>query len=168
MGQASSALAYFLAVVLVTAAVHKLVARDRLARATGRLLGLNVAVAMPVMFVAAAVEACAALALLLPATRQSGALLAAALWVLYAATLYAAYRRGDAALDCGCSFGSKPKGIDGFTRMRPVALAVLAIIVALLPTTGTDVLAPFAGLAFFAMYLAAAELAALPARNIVR
>lgn len=163
------ALACFLALVLGSAAVHKLIARDRLTRATGRLLRLNDALAAPAMFAAAAVEAAAALALLIPATQGIGAMIATALWLGYAVALHAAHRRGDDAFDCGCSFGRSSKGIDLYTRLRPLALALIALAVVALPGA-FEVAAPFAGLAFFAMYLAAGELAVLPStsRSIAR
>lgn len=163
------AMAFLLALVLGSAAVHKLIARPRLARATGRLLRVNESLALPAMFAAAAIEATAAVALLIPATQQLGALLALLLWLGYAVALHRAHRRGDAAFDCGCNFGKSRHGIDRFTRLRPLALGLLAAIVMVFPG-GPDVVAPFAGFALFAMYLAAAELAAIPSlsRSIAR
>lgn len=150
-----AALAIFLALVLVTSAAHKLIARDRLVAATGRLLRVSEGLALPVTFAAAALEAAAALALLIPATRPVGALLAGGIWLVYAVALL----RADDATDCGCSFGAPKRGIDPFTRIRPLALAVLAAIAALVPAS-FDVVAPFAGLGLFAIYIAAGEIAA--------
>jgi len=158
------ALACFLALVLGSAAIHKLVARTRLTRATGRLLGLNDALAAPAMYAAAAIEAVAALALLIPATQAIGATIAFVLWLGYGAALHFAHRRGDDAFDCGCSFGKNSNGIDLYTRLRPLVLALVALGVAAMPGA-VELAAPFAGLAFFAMYLAAGELAALPSRQ---
>ena len=163
------ALACFLALVLGSAAIHKLIARERLTRATGRLLRLNAALAAPAMLAAAAIEAASGLALLIPEAQALGATIAIALWLGYALALHAAHRRGDDAFDCGCSFGRSSKGIDSHTRLRPLALALVALAVLALPGA-FEVAAPFAGLAFFAMYLAAGELAALPStsRSIAR
>lgn len=153
-----AAIAIFLALVLGSSAIHKLVDRDRLVAATGRLLRVNDALALPAMLTAAAIEAAAAIALLLPSARIIGAVLAGGLWLVYGAALL----RTDNAADCGCSFGAHRRGIDPFTRVRPVALAALAAVVALMPASlgGYDVVTPFAGLALFAIYLAAAEIAA--------
>lgn len=163
------ALALLLALVLGSAAAHKLIARPRLARATGRLLRVNESLALPAMLAAAAVEAAAAIALLIPATQSLGALIALMLWLGYAVALHLAHRRGDDSFDCGCNFGTSRKGIDRFTRLRPVGLGLLAMLVILYPGA-PDVIAPFAALALFIMYLAAAELAALPSlsRSIAR
>jgi hypothetical protein len=155
------ALAILLALVLGSAAAHKLMARPRLAQATGRLLGLNEALALPTMLGVAAIEVIAAIAILIPPTQPLGALIALLLWSGYALALHLAHRRGDGALDCGCSFGKSRHGIDQFTRLRPIGLSLLAIALMSFPGV-PDVIAPFAGLALFAMYLAAAELAALP------
>lgn len=149
-----TALACFLALVLGSAAAHKLIARERLTAATGRLLGINAALAFPAMLAAAAIEAVAALALLIPATQMLGAAMAMLLWTSYAVALW----RSDAGADCGCSFGVHRGGIDRFARVRPLVLVLAAVPVLLFPG-GYDVVAPFAGLALFAMYLAAGEIA---------
>ena len=159
MEPVGGALALFLALVLASAAGHKLYARERLVFATSRLLQVNAGLALPAMLGAAAVEAAAALALVIPQTRTTGAVLAVALWGVYFAALAAAARRGDGLLDCGCSFGTHAQGIDRFVLLRPLVLGALALAVAVLPTGGLDPVTPFAALAFFTAYLAAGELA---------
>lgn len=156
----ASALAFFLAVVLLTAAAHKLVARDRLAAAAARLAGVSPALGQPLSLAAAAVEAGAGLALVAPATRPAGAAIAAVLWAAYAVLLLRAHRAGR-AFDCGCSFGVSPKIITLYPAKRAGVLAGLATAAALLPASFPGVLDPFAALAFFALYLAAGELAAV-------
>lgn len=158
MEQIGAAVAIFLALVLISAAIHKLYARERLVFATSRLLRVNAGLALPVMLGAAALEAAAALALVISQTRTVGALLAVVLWGVYFAALTAAARRGEALLDCGCSFGAHAQGIDRFVLLRPLFLGGLALFVAALPK-GLDPVAPFAALAFFTAYLAAGELA---------
>jgi len=159
-----SPLGYFLALVLIGAGGHKLLASDRLVAATGRLLRLVPPLARCVMFAAAAVEGAAAIALLLPASRPLGAVIAALLWSFYAIALSAARLRGDGALDCGCSFAVHRRGIDTFAPIRAVGLALLAGWVAL--SSGAEaafeVESLFAALALFSLFLAAGELAALP------
>ena len=165
MAGIAQAAALFLALVLAAAAVHKLVARDRLAMATGRLTGLAPPLAGVVTLAAAAVEVSAAIALVLTPVRPIGALLAAALWLVYSGALLAARRRGESAFDCGCGFAVQRKPVDGFTIARPFGLALLAAIVALLPITPVPIVEPvFAALALYALFLATGEIAALPAQ----
>lgn len=157
--------ALFLAIILAIAAAHKIAERARLTRATAGLLRLPGAVAMPVTMAAAAVEFAAALALLLPASRPIGALLAALLWAGYGAALLAARRRGDGGIDCGCDFGARKSGIGRFTIARAFALATAALSLFLSPAGGggIDIQSIFAALAFVALLFAAGELANLPA-----
>lgn len=165
-------LALFLALVLGSAAVHKLVARERLVLATERLLRIAPPVARVAMFGAAAVEAAATIALLLAPVRIPGAAIAALLWSGYAVTLAAARLRGESGIDCGCSFAVHRKGIDGFAIARNVVLLGLALFVGLIPASNTlpGAEAVFAALALFSLLLAAGELAALPSlrRSIAR
>ncbi|PQM26540.1 hypothetical protein CVO77_16100 [Sphingopyxis lindanitolerans] len=158
-------LALFLAIILVVAAAHKLAERARLTRATAGLLRLAPALAMPVTMAAAAVEFAAALALLFPASRPTGALLAALLWAGYGLALLAARRRGDGAIDCGCDFGARKSGIGRFAIARAFALAAAALPLCLSPAGGggIDIPSIFAALAFVALLFAAGELANLPA-----
>src|SRR5690606_20059382 len=149
----------FLAIVLAVAAAHKLVERTRLTRAAAGLLRVAPALAIPATMAAAAVEFAAALALLFPASRPAGALLAALLWAGYAAALTAARRRGDGGLDCGCDFGARKGGIGRFAVARALALAAAALVLCLSPTEGgsIDIQSIFAALAFVALLFAAGE-----------
>ena len=167
MSAALSVLALFLAIVLAVAAAHKLAERTRLTHATANLLRLSPAVAMPATMAAAAVEFAAALALLFPASRTTGALLAALLWAGYGAALVAARRRGDGGIDCGCDFGARRTGIGRFTIARAFALAGAAGLLSLSPAGGgaIDIQSIFAALAFVALLFAAGELANLPANS---
>ncbi len=163
MSAVFSVLALFLATVLAVAAAHKLAERARLTRATAGLLRLAPALAMPVTMAAAAIEFAAALALLFPASRPAGALLAALLWAGYGAALFAARRRGDGGIDCGCDFGARRSGIGRFTIGRAFALAAAALALCLSPAGGggIDVQSIFAALAFVALLFAAGEIANL-------
>lgn len=167
MAAIASVLALVLAAMLGASAAHKLVERTRLTQATAGLLRLNPVVAMPVTMAAAAIEVATALALLFPASRAVGALLAALLWSLYGAALFAARRRGDSAIDCGCDFG-KPRGdIGGFAIGRAFALsaAALALLVSPAGGGGIDIQSILAALAFLALLFAAGEIANLPASS---
>lgn len=157
-------LAWFLALVLATSSLQKLLERNRISMATARLTGLNAALALPVLLVAAAVEALAALTLVLPQTQGLGAVLAGSLWLGYGAVLLAAARRGD-SLDCGCSFTVRTKPVDSFMIARAFGLAILAGVVlaaALTGATAPGIEPVFAALGLFALYNAAGEIAALP------
>lgn len=162
-----SVLALALAIILAVAAAHKLADRARLTLASAGLLRIAPALAMPAMLVAAAVEFAAALAMLFPASRRAGALLAALLWAGYGASLLAARRRGDDGLDCGCDFGARRSGIGRFTIARAFALAAAALALCLSPAGGgaIDVQSIFAALAFVALLFAAGEIAHLPATS---
>lgn len=167
MSAVLSVLALFLAIVLAVAAAHKLAERSRLMQASAALLRLAPALAMPATMAAAAVEFAAALALLFPASRVAGALLAALLWAGYGAALLAARRRGDGGIDCGCDFGARRSGIGRFTVARAFALAAAALLLCLSPTGGggIDIQSIFAALAFVALLFAAGEIAHLPATS---
>lgn len=166
MAGITQAAALFLALVLAAAAVHKLVARDRLTMATGRLLRLDAPLAGVAMLAAAAIEAAAAIALVLTPARPIGALLAAALWSSYGVALLAARRRGESAFDCGCGFAVQRKPIDSFTMARPFGLVLLALFVASAPGAPAPLVEPvFAALALYALFLAAGEIAALPSKR---
>lgn len=157
-------LAWFLALVLASSALQKLLERDRLSMATARLTGLDLSVAGPFSLAVAALEAMAALALLLPPTQAAGASLAGGLWLAYGAALAAARQRGD-NLDCGCSLAARAKPVDGFMIARAfalVALAGLTLAAALAGATAPGIEPLFAAVGLFTLYHAAGEIAALP------
>lgn len=155
-----AALALFLALVLLSAAAHKVMQRDRLALVTSRLIGLPVPVAALMLVLAAVLEGVAALAILIPATAPGGLIGAAIIWALYAAALL---RRRGLVLDCGCDFVRREKPVDAVTIGRPALLATLAAACTIAPPSGWTAEAPFAAAALFALWFAASELAALPA-----
>jgi hypothetical protein len=162
-------LPYFLATVLISAAVHKLIARDRLAAAAVRMTGLPDALGQPLSLSAAAIEAGAAVALLLPAARPAGCALAALLWAAYALLLWRARQRGE-GFDCGCSLSGPSRSTEAYPALRAVALAALAAVAALLPAGSPNILSIFGALTFFALYLAAGEIASASssARRLAR
>ncbi|WP_086619848.1 MauE/DoxX family redox-associated membrane protein [Erythrobacter tepidarius] len=155
-----AALALFLALVLLGAAVHKALQRERLTHAVARLLGLPAPLAVLVLVLVTVLEGLAALALLIPATLAAGAAGAAMIWALYAVALL---RRRGAVLDCGCDFQRREKPVGWLTILRPAVLAALAATCAWVPPAGWTIETPFAASALLALWLAASELAALPA-----
>lgn len=154
-----SALSLFLSLVLIVAAAHKLLNRDRLAMAVSRLIGLPLSTAMLASYAAAAVEALAALSLLFAETHQVGGTIAAALWLGYAILLS---RRLGQSLDCGCSLGRREKPVSVALIARAFGLSALALIAAFAPHEAISVETLFAALGFLALYLALDELLALP------
>lgn len=148
-------LSLFLALVLAMAAGHKLLDRERLAASAAALTGAPVALGSVIALATAAYEAAVALALLFPATRAAGAVLAAALWSIYGLALV---RRLGSSLDCGCNFAARAKPVDRFAVLRAFSLAALAAVVLLTPALPFTILSPFAALGFLALYLALGEI----------
>lgn len=153
-----SALPLFLALVLAGSAIHKALSRDRLAAAAARLSGLY-RQGQLVLIAAGCLELVAAVALLVPALRPTGALIAIAVWLAYGAALL---RLRGRTLDCGCDLVAREKPVDWPLIARPMVLALLAVVVAILPPTDFALDAPFAAAAMLALYLAASELLAIP------
>lgn len=149
-----AALSLFLALVLAMAAGHKLLDRERLAASAAALTGAPDALGPVLALAAAAYEAAVALALLFPATRAAGAILAAVLWSVYGIALL---RRLGSTLDCGCNFAARDKPVDRFSVIRAFGLAALAGAVLFAPALPVTILAPFAALGFLALYLALGE-----------
>lgn len=153
-----AALALFLALVLAVSAGQKLVERDRMAVAAGRLTGLSGAMGGVANIVAAVIEIMAALCLLVPPAQPLGGAIAGALWLAYGVTL--AMRYGE-TLDCGCSFATREKPVGPFMLVRAFGLMALGFVVALSAAAPFELVALFAAIAFMALYLAANELAGI-------
>jgi uncharacterized membrane protein YphA (DoxX/SURF4 family) len=153
------ALALFLVALLAASALHKLLARDRLAAVTARLAGVALPTGALLLVLAATLEALAGLALLVPALRTGGALAAATLWLGYGLALWR--RRGE-TLDCGCDLVAREKPVDALAIARPLLLAALAAGVALAPEPVWTIDALFAAPALLALWFAAGELHSIP------
>ena len=172
-----AALALFLALVLAVSAGQKLVERERMAVAAGRLTGLSGAMGGVANIVAAGggimagpsppgsapqtfggAPPGAALCLLVTPAQPLGGALAGALWLAYGVTL--AMRYGE-TLDCGCSFAAREKPVGPFMLVRAFGLMALGFVVALSAAAPFELVAPFAAIAFMALYLAANELAGI-------
>ncbi len=154
------ALVLFLAAILGSSALHKLLARDRLVPVVARLSGAGLPLAGLLLALAATIEALAGLALLIGELRSGGLIVAILVWTGYGAVLA---RRRSEVLDCGCDLVSREKPVDGLTIARPLLLVLLAALVLAGPAPAWTLDAPFAALALLALWFAAAELAALPA-----
>ena len=155
------ALALFLALVLALSAAHKAHSSDRLSTATGRLAGVSGPLATVLMVMIGVIEAVAALCLVLPGGLFAGALIAALVWSAYGLALW---RHRGATLDCGCDLVARPHRIGAPQILRPVVLALLALVLAMLPQPSSDPLAVDVMAAFgaLALYLAALEIMAIP------
>lgn len=159
------ALALFLALVLAGSAAHKAFSRERLARAAARLTGTGQATGTLLLVLSGSVELLAAFALAIPGLTAIGAALGAAVWLGYAAALFA--HRGQ-SLDCGCDLAAREKPVGAFEIARPLALAAIAAIVGAFPIAPFAIDTVFAALALAALFLAASELAAIPSGLSIR
>jgi len=165
-----AALAYFLALVLATSALHKAQSPARLAGATARLAGVSAPIGQLLMVLTGALEAIGALCLIVPTTMPVGACLAAGLWGCYALALWR--HRGE-VLDCGCDLVARPRPVARSQILRAGALAALALgaFGSTLPAVtgfglapqGASLMAIPAAAGFFALYLALSEILAIPA-----
>lgn len=148
----------FLALLLAGSALHKVIARDRLAQVAAKLAGVR-GQGLLLLIVAGTFELVAALCLMIAPLHQTGALLAAVVWLAYAGALLR--RRGE-TLDCGCDLVAREKPVDWPLIARPAVLAIFALIVSTLPITPFGIATPFAAAGLLALYLAGSELLAIP------
>ena len=119
----ASALA--VAVLLASAATHKLRAPGRFARQLADYQLLPEALVRPIGRVIPLLELLIAFALLVPFSRAIAAVGAAALIALYASAIGINLWRGRRDIDCGCA------GPDQAQPLRPILLARNAVLVAL-------------------------------------
>ncbi|MBP7002198.1 MauE/DoxX family redox-associated membrane protein [Amaricoccus sp.] len=128
---ASVTLTAFLVIVLARAAWHKL---DGFLETVGFAQGYGLvpeAAAAPIVRALAAAEIAAIIALLVPATRPIGGLVAAGLFAGYGALMAAALASGRTRIECGC--GGAPQVVSALTLARNAVLAALGLAVAVLP-----------------------------------
>lgn len=157
-----AALALFCAALLAASALHKALARERLAAATARLAGVGALPAQLLLILAGTLELAAAACLLAQPLRVAGAVMAVLVWGTYALAL--ARRRGE-TLDCGCDLAARSKPVSTALVLRAAGLALLAVLVAVLPEAPFTLDAPFAAAGLLALYLGASELLAIPAAH---
>ncbi|NKJ44109.1 MauE/DoxX family redox-associated membrane protein [Novosphingobium sp. SG720] len=153
------ALNLFCAMLLAGSAVHKALARDRLAPVAARLAGTSAALGPVVLLLAGAGEMAAAVFLVTLPLHAVGALLAATIWASYAIALW---RKSGQTLDCGCDLAARAKPVSPAIVARPAALSALALILSTLPAAPLTLDAPFAAAGFLALYLGLSELLATP------
>lgn len=150
----------FLAALLGMSAAQKVLERQRLGVVVARLIRVPLPLGAVLLALAATVEALAAIALLFPALRMSGAASAFMLWCGYG---FALLRQRGAVLDCGCDLVARERPVDCFAILRPLCLAALAALAIAMPTAvHWSLEAPFAALALLALWFAAGELHSIP------
>lgn len=128
---ASVTITAFLVILLARAAWHKV---DRFLETVGFAQGYGLvpdAWAAPAVRALTGAEVAAIVALLMPATRPFGGLLAAGLFAGYGLVMAAALLGGRTRIDCGC--GGPPQIVSAVTLARNAVLAGLGVAVAALP-----------------------------------
>lgn len=158
--QLVSQLLVFLALLLITSAVHKALRFRRARNATHELAGLNLHVASAAVMVAGLWESTAALLLWLPSTRFIGALLAAGLLAIYLALIANAVFNDHRSVECGCSFGSARRVLGTFEAVRNSCLVISALLIALFASSGVSAVSGsdlLPGLALLIIYYAIDE-----------
>jgi uncharacterized membrane protein YphA (DoxX/SURF4 family) len=159
-----------IALLFAASALHKL--RDW-SRFTGALANYHVLPAPSTGVVAVLVvvlEVACVVLLANPAWRPAGAVLAAALLLLYGAAIAVNLRRGRTSIDCGCVGAGERRRIHRGMVLRNVVLAGVALGAALpavsRPITPLDALTVAGSIAVAALlYLAADTLAAYSRRR---
>lgn len=147
------------ALLLARAAVHKLQQRHELVDviANYRLVPANWAPVAAVLVVFA--EMSAALLLVYPATRSIGAIVAAVLFMTYAAAIALNLQRGRTHIDCGCVGASERRAIGAWMVWRngvlTIAAALSATPIAERALSAFDVLTICGGVAVLALLYAA-------------
>ncbi|MBS69052.1 MAG: methylamine utilization protein MauE [Pseudomonas sp.] len=127
------AAALAVAVILASAATHKLRAPARFASQLEDYQLLPQALVRPVARVLPCIEAVLAFALLVPAARQVAAFAAAALLAGYALAIAINLWRGRRDIDCGCAGPQQAQPIRPVLLTRNAVLVGLALVASLAP-----------------------------------
>lgn len=150
-------MAAYIGLLLLASAAHKIADPVRAGDATRSLLGVPEAWVKPAWMTAAALETCAAVAVLSTGARHAGAIMAATLWAGYVAAILTAALRGK-IVDCGCSFGGGRAHSVTASLGRSAALLVLALVLAVthlvLPAQALGILALLGGCALLVLHVA--------------
>ena len=156
--------AAFLALLMASAGVHKLIERGRAKRAIQEFVGVPLAWAAPLAAAAALSEVMAAALLWMPGSRALGAAMAGALSAAYLLLMLRSLGQGKRDVDCGCSFGGAHHPLGAFHVVRNTVLTLAAAGVALTAAEGAAAIgAPqiIAGVAMLALYAALDQVMAL-------
>ncbi|OOG14531.1 MULTISPECIES: MauE/DoxX family redox-associated membrane protein [unclassified Pseudomonas] len=127
------ACALTIAVLLASAATHKVRAPARFAKQLADYQLLPDALVRPVARVIPVVELAIAFALLVPVSRHWAALTAASLIALYAAAIGINLWRGRRDIDCGCAGPDQAQPLRPVLLLRNSVLVGLALLASTLP-----------------------------------
>ena len=122
-----------IAVLLASAATHKVRAPARFAKQLADYQLLPDVLVRPVARVIPVVELVIAFALLVPVSRYWAALTAASLIALYAAAIGINLWRGRADIDCGCAGPDQAQPLRPILLLRNSALVALALVASVAP-----------------------------------
>ena len=122
-----------IAVLLASAATHKLRAPARFARQLADYQLLPEALVRPTARLVPLLELAIAFALLVPVSRGYAALSAASLLALYAAAIGINLWRGRADIDCGCAGPDQAQPLRPVLLLRNSALVALALVASVAP-----------------------------------
>ena len=122
-----------IAVLLASAATHKVRAPARFARQLADYQLLPQALVRPSARLVPVVELGIAFALLVPLSRSWAALAAAGLLALYAAAIGINLWRGRADIDCGCAGPDQAQPLRPVLLVRNSALVALALLASVAP-----------------------------------
>lgn len=129
------AAALAVAVILASAATHKLRAPARFANQVEDYQLLPRGLVRPVARVLPFIEVAVAFALLVPASRHAAALAAAALLAGYAGAISINLWRGRRDIDCGCAGPEQAQPIRPVLLARNAVLVSLALVASVAPDT---------------------------------
>ncbi len=162
----------FLALILVTAAIPKIRRPDEFQGVVANYRLLPSFLVAPFARLLPWIELGSAIALLVPQVRETAALVAAGLFMLFAIALAVNVGRGRTHIDCGCV--RRPTSVSRigmFHVLRALALAGVSFYAAFAPVdlAGTSLETWLLGMAAAAMvamlYLAADVIVGLPDKN---
>jgi uncharacterized membrane protein len=145
--------AWFLAWLLGTAALHKARNAEHYQRLMGKYLS-GLPVGPVLVWLVAAIELSLALAMLLPQTQRAGLVGTSFLLLAYACMMSVQLARGRADMKCGCAGPASDTTISPTLVLRNLACAVLALL-ATTPTISMDAGVAGIGLALFVAAFAA-------------
>lgn len=123
----------FLALLLLISSAHKWLRRARARDAVHALVGVPRHLTGWAVGTISLLELCAAVLLVIPTARITGALLAALIWGVYWWLMVRAIVEGRRDVDCGCSFGKSHRPLGVFQLARNLVLVSLAGAIALVP-----------------------------------
>jgi len=121
-------LRYFLALLLLSAGLHKSANLGRVREAIGAYCTLLIGFEARVAWLVIGVELIIGGALFVPSAAQLAVLAAAGVFAVYFAVMALSWVRGHREVKCGCSFQHTETSLSGAHLVRNVLLVILAIV----------------------------------------